>query len=380
MRKRTGLLLLALALGMLLCGCGCEHDWKAQGCEKPMVCTHCGEENGEAPGHSWEEATCETVKTCSSCGVTEGEPLGHRWEEATCLTPEVCSACAKTQGEALGHKPIAAGCVAPSFCASCGEELGEPLGHNMTDWEPKNNAMSRWCKRCYIPESAPEDMDVVLRDNLLGTWKSCSATTFDNAGGSAHSVLTGYTITFREDGTLTYITDREYAGTWKVEEIWDEYIIRLILDTSEMDDLQHLSASVGGGWLQIFEGHSKWGRNSIFTRDSEEELETAKSQLVGQWENGTLRNEKGEQMPGEKNYSVLFREDGTVEMKLEQEMSGYWAYQVNQTGHGGHKQTDYRLTAFSPDSEDIYTINMYDDSLRIYVYQNGKHFVYTFKR
>lgn len=127
------------------------HNWVADGCTEPAVCTVCGETRSAA-GHSWAAATCTEPEKCSVCGETRGSAAGHSWTAATCIAPSFCSVCGETRGSAAGHSWTAATCVRPAACAVCGETRGSALGHS---WTPATYAHPRTCSVCGEAEGSP---------------------------------------------------------------------------------------------------------------------------------------------------------------------------------------------------------------------------------
>ena len=128
--KKTISVLLAVVLMIFCSACGHEHTWSDATCEKPQICTECGETQGTALGHDWQAATCEEPETCKRCGKTQGEALGHLVKEESCTQDGTCARCGATIA-APGHDWQAATCEAPETCKRCGETQGEPLGHDI---------------------------------------------------------------------------------------------------------------------------------------------------------------------------------------------------------------------------------------------------------
>lgn len=388
MKRLGGIAGLGLVLALLLAGCGCEHNWQLQDCTKPMLCSKCGKEGETVPGHDFAAATCEVAKTCSVCGEQEGAALGHSWQAATCETAETCSVCGKQEGVALGHSWQGATCETAEICMVCTQTREPALGHNMQTWTPENNTMSRLCKRCGYEQRAQKDVDVMLRDNLLGTWTSCYETRPSKVSQMCPSVQTKCSFTFFEDGTMTYRTDKEYTGTWEFAEGWSGNLdVTLHCDADEMMDVSYFMARVGYNRLTVYEQHANSAKSVIYecTRDTAEEYQAAKELLVGQWENGFRLldgsyNPKDESNRSERKYSAVFREDGTVDMVLEHTMSGNWTYYKNESREYKWDTHHYRVVAFEPSRLDFYTIHVHEDYLWVHVFRNNKNYVYIFER
>ena len=100
--KKTISVLLAVVLMIFCSACGHEHTWSDATCEKPQICTECGETQGTARGHDWQAATCEEPETCKRCGKTQGEALGHLVKEESCTQDGTCARCGATIA-APGH-------------------------------------------------------------------------------------------------------------------------------------------------------------------------------------------------------------------------------------------------------------------------------------
>ena len=107
------------------------HEWQDATCTKPVTCSKCGKEEGDALGHNWKEATCEDAKTCSVCNETEGIALGHNWQKATCKQPKICSVCEKTEGNVGEHTWVEATCQKPKTCTVCNKTEGKSLSHSV---------------------------------------------------------------------------------------------------------------------------------------------------------------------------------------------------------------------------------------------------------
>ena len=353
--KKAGFSFL-LILICLISGCSCKHEWSVPDCETPKTCSLCGETEATAPGHSWEAASCETPERCSACALTKGEPLGHSWQPADCKNP--------------------------SHCVTCGKQEGEALGHNMTTWEIKNTVMTRWCKNCTYNEKEAVDPDVILRDHLLGTWNSSTEVRFDHKKRLT-TPRAGYSITFFEDGTLRYITDREYEGTWELDEFYDFGRIDITLDCPELEDIYLFYAVVNGaGSLTVHEVHIDNDQtvNYEYHRDTEEEVTQGTALLLNDWTFKALEINNTTHTDVQEAYSVRFFEDGTAELHLAEELSANWVYLVNHTRQEGHSFTYYRFGAFVPGEPDFYIIHLYEDQMRVYVYQNETNYTYIFER
>jgi len=351
--KKAGFSLL-LILICLVSGCSCKHEWRRPDCETPKTCSQCGETEGTAPGHSWEAASCETPERCSACAMTKGEPLGHSWQPADCKKP--------------------------SQCATCGKQEGEALGHNMTTWEIKNTVMTRWCKNCTFNENITVDQEVIVRDHLLGTWSSSTKVRFNHKHERLTTPQADYSITFLEDGTLRYITDREYEGTWELDELYDFGRLDITLDCPELEDIYLFYAVVNGaGSLTVHEVHNENDQtlNYEYHRDTEEEVAQGTALLLNDWTFKALEINNTTYTDVEEAYSVRFLEDGTAELHLAEELNANWAYLVNHTRQEGHSFTYYRFGAFVPGETDSYIIHLYEDQMRIYVYQNETHYAHS---
>lgn len=187
--KKTFLSLLFLVLlAGILTGC-CSHEFAPADCEHPETCQKCGEVQGESLGHNWLDATCETAKTCTRCGKTQGEPLGHDWLDATCDTPLTCTRCAVTQGESLGH--------------------------DFGSWTFTDTTMTHTCQRCDFADTQELDRAVQLGSYLSGHWDLDYVNMEGRYLFSDDFSKPGFTLDFREDGTVsgTYLYE-DAAGTW----------------------------------------------------------------------------------------------------------------------------------------------------------------------
>ncbi len=158
----SGVVIGAAAIGVLIylirstCVFG-NHVFTPATCTEPMVCTRCGEQEGEPLGHVFGEATCTEPSVCLRCGEHHADPLGHEWLPATCTEPETCARCGITNGEPLGHVMTDPNFQVRSTCTRCGYTAGDPLTPALT---------GRTFRELQIGEPAPyttasyEDRDV----------------------------------------------------------------------------------------------------------------------------------------------------------------------------------------------------------------------------
>lgn len=204
-RKRLIPMLMFLCIAMLP-GCRCSHAWTTADCTDPERCNLCGTYRGDPLGHIWIDASCEEPKTCITCGATEGDPLGHSWSEAACTVPKTCTRCNLTEGAASGHHWTPATAEAPKTCTACGATEGEPL-----------------------PPVSPLP-DTTCRE-LVGSWRrSTNITTADLGLDDYEGAFTKHiTLTFRDDGTLTFSSQIENAEALEnliAETLYDRYTAR----------------------------------------------------------------------------------------------------------------------------------------------------------
>ncbi len=297
--------------------------------------------------------------------------------------------CDLTKGELLGHSWQPADCTNPSQCITCGKEEGEALGHNMTTWDIKGSTMTRWCKDCTFSEKNSVDQDVLVRDHLLGTWNSAVRYTFNKKpelGEMRERVAypqRDYSVTFYKDGTMLYITDREYAGTWELDSCTEYGQVYINLHCPEFEDIYVFKAVANGaGSLTVHEIHEDEEKdvNYEYHRDTADEMAQGKALLLENWSFTVLEVNGTTFTDAEDAYSVRFLEDGTAELHLKEELNAKWVYLVNQTKQQGRTSTYYRFGAFVPGEKDFYIIHLFEDTMRLYVYQNETNYTYLFAR
>ena len=88
--------------------------------------------------HVYMKASCTEPKRCAKCDLTQGKALGHEFKTTACDKPQVCSRCGE-KGVTLGHYYKEADCVEAKHCLNCNKKVGSPLGHNMSGGQ---------CTRC----------------------------------------------------------------------------------------------------------------------------------------------------------------------------------------------------------------------------------------
>lgn len=88
----------------------CVHAFLKANCTEPKRCAKCRTTVGKAEGHDFETPACDKPQVCTKCGE-KGIILGHYYKDADCLEPKHCLNCNKKVGSALGHKMSGGQCT-----------------------------------------------------------------------------------------------------------------------------------------------------------------------------------------------------------------------------------------------------------------------------
>lgn len=212
------------------------------------------------------------------------------------------------------------------------------------------------------------------RTGVLGDWTSTDLSTNDFSGFfpvTTEEATMDYSVSFREDGTLTAVLDREYTGTWTTlrmnkqnSGIQYSYDLSLYGEDKDAHVYCYLDIKNGLGSLRIStyseDGNAEYSYSfrQMYGPEWENYL-AEKAMIVGHWvptELGWYNEAIGEfeLLPMDNSLYLDFSEDGSYTGCFPDTVSGTWTYD-------------------GKDQDGDFCFIMYDD-------RSGEHYIYLYEQ
>lgn len=173
-------------------------------------------------------------------------------------------------------------------------------------------------------------------------------------------------------------------NAWQVEEDFGFDLFSIALSCSEIADITKFYATLSSiGELTVHEAHidTALNRSCDFVRKNIKETEKAESALVGSWACTDFTINNQQQTGTNAAYSAVFHKDGTLELKLDNDVCAQWIFLKNMTGLKGCGMAEYyKYAAYIPDTSDFYNIHLINGELSIHTFKNSKNYNYLFQQ